>query len=60
MKDTLWNGFGISAEVWFSLILIAVLAIVGWVNAIRRDVAFTLVICGRWLGLPSSTGQCGL
>lgn len=46
-----WNGFGISAEVWFSLTLIAVLAIVGWVNATRRDVAFTLVILWALAGI---------
>lgn len=46
-----WDGFGIPPEVWFSLILIAVLAIVGWVNATRRDVAFTLVILWALAGI---------
>jgi len=46
-----WNGFGISPEVWFSLILIAVLGIVGWVNYTRRDVAFTLVILWALAGI---------
>jgi hypothetical protein len=46
-----WNGFGISAEGWFSLILIAVLGIAGWVNYTRRDVAFTLVILWALAGI---------
>ncbi|RCK76887.1 MAG: hypothetical protein ANABAC_3312 [Anaerolineae bacterium] len=46
-----WDGFGLSAEVWFSLILIAILGIAGWVNTTRRDVAFTLVILWALAGI---------
>ncbi|GAB4470450.1 MAG: hypothetical protein Kow0088_03380 [Anaerolineales bacterium] len=46
-----WDGFGISPELWFSLVLMAVLAIVIAVNLTRRDAAFTLVILWALAGI---------
>ncbi|PWH16538.1 MAG: tryptophan-rich sensory protein [Anaerolineae bacterium] len=46
-----WDGFGISPELWFSLVLTAVLAIVIAVNLTRRDAVFTLVILWALAGI---------
>jgi hypothetical protein len=46
-----WNAFGITAEVWMSILLAAVLAITTLMNFTRRDVAYTLVILWALAGI---------
>ena len=46
-----WNGFGISAVAWMSIILLAVLVIVALVNFTRRDIGYTLVILWALIGI---------
>ncbi|MGA2111820.1 MAG: TspO/MBR family protein [Anaerolineales bacterium] len=46
-----WNGFGITPEAWMLIMLIAVFAIASWMNLVRRDVAFTLVIVWALAGI---------
>ena len=39
-----WDGFGISPEVWFLIVLAAVIVISGLISLTRRDIAYNLVI----------------
>ena len=46
-----WGGWGISAEAW-TLIMIAVAAVLGWTMALRRgDVAYPLVLIWAFAGI---------
>ncbi len=46
-----WNRFGISEEVWMSIMLAAVLVIVATMNFTRRDLAYTAVILWALIGI---------
>jgi benzodiazapine receptor len=46
-----WDGFGISAETWATLIIIVALVITLLVLATRRDIAYGLVIVWALLGI---------
>ena len=46
-----WNGFGISAEVWFLVVLAAVIVISGLISLTRRDIAYNLVILWALVGI---------
>lgn len=46
-----WDGFGIAAESWMAIVLIAVLVIAGLVISTRRDVAYALVILWALAGI---------
>jgi translocator protein len=46
-----WDGFGISAEIWASLVILLALAIAIAVAITRRDVAYELVIVWAFLGI---------
>jgi hypothetical protein len=46
-----WNGFGISSEIWASLIIIVALVITLLVLATRRDIAYGLVIVWALIGI---------
>jgi hypothetical protein len=52
-----WNGFGINPETWATLIVIVALLISVIVIAIRKDVAYGLVIVWAFVGI--SVGQSG-
>ena len=46
-----WNGFGISPEIWASLIVIVALLIALLVVATRKDIAYGLVIVWALIGI---------
>lgn len=46
-----WDGFGISAETWATLIIIVALVITLLVLATRRDIAYSLVIVWALIGI---------
>jgi benzodiazapine receptor len=46
-----WNGFGISPEIWATLIIIVALLITLLVLATRRDIAYGLVIVWALIGI---------
>lgn len=46
-----WDGFGIAAEIWMGIMLVAVLAIAVLMNFTRRDVAYALVILWALAGI---------
>ena len=46
-----WDGFGISAETWATLIIIVALVITLIVIATRRDIAYSLVIVWALIGI---------
>ncbi|HEX7541789.1 MAG TPA: hypothetical protein VF352_06635 [Anaerolineales bacterium] len=46
-----WNAFGIAAQTWFLVILVAVLAISTLISVTRRDVAYILVILWALVGI---------
>lgn len=46
-----WDGFGLSPELWVSIVLIAVLAIAMMMNLSRRDLAFTVVLLWALAGI---------
>jgi len=46
-----WDGLGISPQVWFLVVLAAVIVISGLVSLIRRDVAYILVILWALIGI---------
>jgi len=46
-----WDGFGISAETWATLIIIVALVITLLVLATRRDIAYSLVIIWALVGI---------
>jgi hypothetical protein len=46
-----WNGLGISPEVWFLVVLAAVIVISGLVSLTRRDIAYNLVILWALVGI---------
>lgn len=46
-----WDGFGLSAQTWATLIVILVLIITTLVIAIRKDVAYALVIIWALVGI---------
>jgi membrane-bound acyltransferase YfiQ involved in biofilm formation len=46
-----WNAFGIAAQTWFLVILVAVLAISTLMSLNRRDVAYILVILWALVGI---------
>jgi hypothetical protein len=46
-----WNGFGITPEIWMSIVLAAVLVIAALVNFTRRDIAYTAVILWALAGI---------
>ncbi len=46
-----WNGFGISPEIWATLIIIVALVITLLVLATRRDIAYGLVIVWALIGI---------
>ena len=46
-----WNGFGISSEVWFLVVLAAVILISGLISLTRRDIAYNLVILWALVGI---------
>ena len=46
-----WDGLGISPEVWFLIVLAAVIVISGLVSFTRRDIAYNLVILWALVGI---------
>jgi benzodiazapine receptor len=46
-----WKGFGIAPEAWMLIMLIAVFIIASWMNLVRGDVAFALVIIWALAGI---------
>jgi hypothetical protein len=46
-----WDGFGISPEAWFLIVLAAVILISGLVSLSRRDIAYNLVIIWALVGI---------
>jgi len=46
-----WDAFGIAAEVWMWIVLVAVLVIAVLMNFTRRDVAYTAVILWALAGI---------
>jgi len=46
-----WNGFGIGAETWATLIVVVALVITLLVLAMRRDIAYGLVIVWALIGI---------
>jgi hypothetical protein len=46
-----WDGFGISAETWATLIIIVALIITVLVLAMRKDIAYSLVIIWALVGI---------
>ena len=46
-----WNGLGISPQVWFLVVLAAVVVISGLVSLTRRDIAYNLVILWALVGI---------
>jgi benzodiazapine receptor len=46
-----WGGLGISPEVWFLIVLAAVIVISGLVSLTRRDIAYNLVILWALVGI---------
>jgi hypothetical protein len=46
-----WDGFGLNAQTWATLIVIVVLIITTLVIATRRDIAFSLVIIWAFVGI---------
>jgi hypothetical protein len=46
-----WDGFGIAAEVWMYIILVAVFVIATLMNFSRRDIAYTTVILWALAGI---------
>jgi hypothetical protein len=46
-----WNGFGISAETWMSIVLAVVLVIAALVGLRQRDIAYLLVILWALAGI---------
>jgi hypothetical protein len=46
-----WNAFGIAPEIWFLIVLVAVLAISTLMSLNRRDVAYILVILWALVGI---------
>ena len=46
-----WDGFGISPEVWFLVVLAAVIVISGLASLTRRDTAYNLVILWALVGI---------
>ena len=49
-----WDGFGISPEIWSTLIVIVALAITVLVLATRKDVAYSLVIIWAFTGIAAN------
>jgi hypothetical protein len=53
-----WNGFGLSAEYWLAIVLIAALLITSIISFFRNDTAFTLVIVWAFIGIAvKNAGQ---
>ncbi len=52
-----WNGFGINQEVWALLVIIIALLITLLVVALRRDVAYGLVVIWALLGIAVNQGE---
>jgi benzodiazapine receptor len=48
-----WNGLGVSPEIWFLVVLAAVIVISGLVSLNRRDIAFNLVILWALVGIAN-------
>lgn len=46
-----WNAFGLAAQTWFLIVLVAVLLIVTLMSLTRRDVAYSLVIVWALAGI---------
>ena len=46
-----WNSFGLAAQTWFLIVLVAVLAISILMSINRRDVAYILVILWALIGI---------
>jgi hypothetical protein len=46
-----WNGFGIAPQIWFLVVLVAVLVISTLMSLNRRDVAYILVILWALVGI---------
>jgi benzodiazapine receptor len=46
-----WGGLGISPEIWFVIVLAAVVVISGLVSLTRRDIAYNLVILWALVGI---------
>jgi hypothetical protein len=46
-----WDGFGISPEIWFLVVLAAVILISGLISLTRRDIAYNLVILWALVGI---------
>ena len=46
-----WNRFGLSPELWMSIILGAVVVIAALMNFLRRDVAYTAVLLWALFGI---------
>jgi hypothetical protein len=51
LVSTSWNGFGISAETWATLVVIVAAAITVLVLATRKDVAYALVAIWALVGI---------
>jgi hypothetical protein len=52
-----WDGFGISQETWATLIIIIALIITLLVIAMRRDIAYGLVIIWALSGIAVKQGE---
>ncbi|MCW4007645.1 MAG: tryptophan-rich sensory protein [Candidatus Bathyarchaeota archaeon] len=52
-----WNGFGINAEIWATLIIIIALLITLFVIATRKDIAYGLVIIWALLGIATKQSE---
>jgi hypothetical protein len=48
-----WNGFGLAPEVWFMVVLAAVLVISTLMSLNRRDIAYALVILWALVGIAN-------
>ena len=48
-----WDGLGISPQVWFLVVLAAVIVISGLVSLTRRDIAYNLVILWALVGIAA-------
>jgi hypothetical protein len=46
-----WDGFGIAAEIWMGIVLLAVLVIAVLMNFTRRDIAYAAVILWALAGI---------
>jgi hypothetical protein len=55
-----WSGWGLSPEVWFVLVLAAVLVIAGLMAYTRRDIAYLLVLVWALVGIALKHASVGV